>query len=568
MRYHLTLILFLAVSSLWAQRSVRHELPLPSLKQGEVLVMEPMEFWGEPNSASELDAPFFTMALVWQGSSTLPPATQFRYREGSAGWMPWENLQPDPHGQLANGDVASQLITLPPATTHIQIRLEKKLDEVWPEELIIDAYAPLKGLSRPAPPTVIRTEEDCCDRPDYQTRADWGCPDGQQAPGWWPGYYRVSHLVVHHTATSAVAPYESLVSSIWNYHTNTLGWGDIGYNWLIAPDGTLFEGRAGGNHAAGGHMCARNSYTMGIGMLGDFTNELPTDTAQATLEKLLAYMSCISFIDPLDSSLHVRSGLYLPHIIGHRDGCNPGYTECPGAQFYPTLPAVRTSVKSRLDSCGNPGPEVGDLFITSRSIAQSSVMDGDSVGVDLTVEVVGKDTAQYLFEYGLFLSDDIVWDTSDVQVGAGPISLTGSIGEITWSDFATIPAGTSPGSYYLLFVADWENMVEENDERNNVVFRPLSVTENSTANLFVPNAVSFSAFPNPFSDEIEIRSGLFGESAQWELSDPVGRLLARGTLTFQAGEGKLMIPTEIPTGVLFLKIWNADASGVLTLIRQ
>ncbi len=54
---------------------------------------------------------------------------------------------------------------------------------------------------------------------------------------------------MHHSATgNGYAPTDSaaIVRSIYECHTLTHGWGDIGYNALVDKYGQIFEGRFGG----------------------------------------------------------------------------------------------------------------------------------------------------------------------------------------------------------------------------------------------------------------------------------------------------------------------------------
>lgn len=186
-----------------------------------------------------------------------------------------------------------------------------------------------------------------------RSRIDWGCPDGEAAPLWKPAYSTVTHLVVHHTAgANSVPDWEAEVRSIWYLHTYTNGWGDIGYNYLIDPNGVIYEGRAGGSGAIGAHFSCRNTNTAGVSLLGTYSNVLPTDAALASLKQLLAELCARNHIDPAAFALHVPSGLNVPAIIGHRDG-NPAApavtctkTECPGEALYALLPAIRSEVSA------------------------------------------------------------------------------------------------------------------------------------------------------------------------------------------------------------------------------
>lgn len=182
-----------------------------------------------------------------------------------------------------------------------------------------------------------------------RSRQDWQCPEGESSPQWPPAYTIVTHAVVHHTdGANSVPDWEAEVRSIWYLHTYTNGWGDIGYNYLIDPNGVIYEGRAGGSGAIGAHFSCRNTNTVGVALLGTFTTALPTTSALNSLRQLLAELCARNHIDPKAFAYHVPSGLNMPTIIGHRDG-NPSpltctRTECPGDALYAMLPAIRTDV--------------------------------------------------------------------------------------------------------------------------------------------------------------------------------------------------------------------------------
>lgn len=59
-----------------------------------------------------------------------------------------------------------------------------------------------------------------------------------------PLYTTVTHLIVHHTAgANTAADWPSVLRSIWVLHVMGNGWNDIGYDYLIDPDGLPYEGR-------------------------------------------------------------------------------------------------------------------------------------------------------------------------------------------------------------------------------------------------------------------------------------------------------------------------------------
>ena len=159
----------------------------------------------------------------------------------------------------------------------------------------------------------------------------------------------MTHVVVHHTAgANAVPDWPTEVRSIWYLHTFTNGWGDIGYNYLIDPNGVIYEGRAGGSYVIGAHFSCRNTNTAGIALLGTYSNVAPTNAALASLERLLAEICRRNGIDPTAFAYHGPSALNLPTIIGHRDGNSSpvtcSKTECPGDVLYALLPSIRSDV--------------------------------------------------------------------------------------------------------------------------------------------------------------------------------------------------------------------------------
>ena len=176
-------------------------------------------------------------------------------------------------------------------------------------------------------------------------RTTWGAP----RPCASPGYAAVTHLVVHHSAgVNTSTNWAQVVLSIWDFHVNTRAYCDVAYNYLIDPNGILYEGRSGGNNVIGAHFCATNTGTMGVCLLGNFQEVEPSDAMLNTLANLLAWKSCDSNIDPLLKSIHARSNLDLNHICGHRDGCA---TECPGTNVYSKLASVRSKVVSNIQAC-------------------------------------------------------------------------------------------------------------------------------------------------------------------------------------------------------------------------
>ena len=202
-------------------------------------------------------------------------------------------------------------------------------------------------------------EEDCdCPQPDIQQRAEWcsNCPTTQT-----PVVNEPTHLIVHHSAGSnSSSDWAAVVRSIWDFHVNGRGWNDIGYHYLIDPNGEVYLGRS--DNIQGAHFCAQNRNAMGVCVLGTFTNVSPAPAARAAWVDLAAYAACKWEVSPQNRSLHGSSGLNLLGVSGHRDGCA---TECPGQMLYGQLNDWRSDLRSRMDACSS---EVEDsLTLTAES---------------------------------------------------------------------------------------------------------------------------------------------------------------------------------------------------------
>jgi len=166
-------------------------------------------------------------------------------------------------------------------------------------------------------------------------RAAWGADESLMV---WPPEYRTPRVfIVHHTAadTGGQDP-ATVVRAIYYYHAVVLGWGDIGYNYLIDQAGNVYEGRSGGDGVVGGHALRYNWGSVGLALLGDYREtDVPQD-AQDALVQLIAWKGTEHLIHPQRDTFFIDTT--LPSLMGHRD-CLP--TDCPGDHAYALLPLWR-----------------------------------------------------------------------------------------------------------------------------------------------------------------------------------------------------------------------------------
>lgn len=201
--------------------------------------------------------------------------------------------------------------------------------------------------------------------PQVTTRSQWGADEsirGATVIGWAP----VRKIVIHHTASpNRVKNAAATVRYGYNYHVVTRGFSDIGYHFLISPDGEIFEGRRARTYSAGephtgedgaknavigGHSLGKNAGTVGIALIGNFSDVKPSNAALSSLANLVAWEAQRHSIDPLGKDPYIdlggtKSSFY--NIVGHR---GIRQTACPGATMIQLMPWLRQESANRVGS--------------------------------------------------------------------------------------------------------------------------------------------------------------------------------------------------------------------------
>ncbi|HOZ30840.1 MAG TPA: N-acetylmuramoyl-L-alanine amidase [Bacteroidales bacterium] len=237
-------------------------------------------------------------------------------------------------------------------------------------EEIQEIYLIIQDISKTINPeaqmiTVSNGAKTCPEFPAYIPRSEWcGSYDACHNPTYTVVYRTPTHTVIHHGAspTSYTDGY-AVVRSYWNYHVNSNGWSDIGYNYLFDKYGNFFQGRHNPNipnsdvHAA--HAGYSNTYSIGCNFLGDSDSPetAPTTAQLQKCSEFLGWWYDYKGFDPNSSaSILNQAGtewVTLPRICGHKD-VNPGGTTCPGTTLYALLPDIRTSTNQVILDCSTP----------------------------------------------------------------------------------------------------------------------------------------------------------------------------------------------------------------------
>lgn len=300
--------------------------------------------------------PFIALSAVVKGVNTHEEIQLFVWAAPDGETKKrWLQLTHD-HDFESNNEVHFPPIYLSSSTKNFRFKLLKtKTSQA--KEVYFNAFVPADVLPQETPATLNEQSGGAracsCAQPSSVSRSSWGSSYSLTANSSCSSvsYTTVTHLIVHHAAGSNTSSnWAAVVASIWNYHVNSNGWCDIGYNWLIDPNGVLYVGRGGGNNVVGAHMCGYNQKTMGVCMLGDYNTATPSTASMNKLTELLAWKCCNSNINPLGSGTITSYPGTMNNISGHKDGCAPGYTDCPGTNLYNQLSALRVAVDNYINN--------------------------------------------------------------------------------------------------------------------------------------------------------------------------------------------------------------------------
>ncbi len=472
-------------------------------------------------------APFLAYSAKWKGEE--PVDLAIRFSEDGNSWTNWEPMHPDPHVDSRDGKMVSELMFAKDNQLTFQVKANRPV-----AELQYHFYSPGKSSEqmRESDDEEVASRACPCPIPGFFSREDW-CPNGDCPVDPTPTYTAVDHLIVHHSAgPNTSSDWAAVVRSFWDFHVNTNGWDDIGYNWLIDPDGKVYLGR--GNDVLGAHYCGMNTGTMGVCVIGDFTDIIPTTDAQSKLVDLLAWKCCTEGIDPLGISERANSGQVVVNIAGHRDGCS---TACPGESFYPLLPNIRDMVSFKIIAGCSGLPGATNL---------TAVLD------DVDAQLSWADNTEGESGYLLERSEN------DME----NFTLLATID----ADVTTYPdPGLTLGSDYYYRIRAYTDM--DTSAYSNVVLVSLNVS--STSQLF--NEQTVQLFPNPVASQLTVTinnpaRGLM----QASLLDVVGQqVLQQQTLDKNTDQAQFDFDlTDLPKGVYLLRMKMGEEQGLFRVVKQ
>jgi uncharacterized protein with LGFP repeats len=206
-----------------------------------------------------------------------------------------------------------------------------------------------------------------------------------------------------------------MVRSFYAYHVKSLGWSDIGYNFLVDRFGNVYEGRAGGvtRPVLGAHAGGFNSNTVGVAIIGNFQTENPTAASLHGLQRVLAWKLRMHGVNPQGtvtlrsaggSSSRYRAGtnVTVRTIAAHRD---TNSTACPGNRGYQYMTQIRNGTAAFMGGASAAA-------VPQTAIEQAHARLGGNFGLLGTAETEELRTADGVGRYVRYRNGVIYWHPS------------------------------------------------------------------------------------------------------------------------------------------------------------
>jgi hypothetical protein len=296
---------------------------------------------------------YATVGVTWaQRSAAENSSLYLRTRTGGA-WSGWLPLRvSDEHGPgTASAEGQHVLQGTDPLSVGNVDAVQAKATSTGhsrPTDLMLSVIDPGEpaSLGRTAgrlggPDYPARTEART-PRPGIFSRAQWGADESMR--NGFAGYGEISAAFVHHTVNSndySRDEVPAILRGIYAYHTQSQGWSDVGYNFLVDRFGRIWEGRFGGiwHPVIGAHTLGYNENSFAMAAIGNFESVVPTRRMVRSYRDLFAWKLDRSRVA---GNAYTRiDGVRLKTIGGHRDA---GATACPGRHLYARIPAIRAQV--------------------------------------------------------------------------------------------------------------------------------------------------------------------------------------------------------------------------------
>lgn len=145
----------------------------------------------------------------------------------------------------------------------------------------------------------------------------------------------IRRITIHHdgmppATLSNSSRVASRIEQIRQSHVTGRGWADIGYHYVVDPQGRVWEGR--GLQYQGAHVKDQNENNLGILVLGNFDVQTPSSSALASLDKFVVTQM-------------QRYNIALSNVRTHQER---DQTACPGRMLQSYMVRTRSGAGAML----------------------------------------------------------------------------------------------------------------------------------------------------------------------------------------------------------------------------
>ncbi len=192
-----------------------------------------------------------------------------------------------------------------------------------------------------------------------------------------------------------------------------------------------------------------------------------------------------------------------------------------------------------------------DVTLSNITVTPTTVGDGGTVNISVDQNYAGITTSLPNVNIRYYLSTDCAVG-SDSYLGNDYSTINANNPTETETATLTIPSGTTPGTYYILFVADATDVVSEVNENNNTACVQITVTSSEGI-----ETLSFkekiTVYPNPVNDILNFKTDNSVRIKQIVIMNQLG----------QAVESAKMINNQIDVsnlsaGIYFVKFTDFE----------
>jgi uncharacterized protein with LGFP repeats len=393
------------------------------------------------------------------GAST--DTVSVRVRRAGRDWTAWSDLplndsEPDPDTAEGRRAVTASdpLWVGALGTATVQVRLPR-VDVADAHLQLVDAGESSTLAARTtldSPSTDTKASPRAVAQPPIRSRAAWGADESLRKGG--ASYSTtIKAVVVHHTADGgdySQSEVPSVIRGMYRYHTVSLGWADLGYNFVVDRFGGIWEGRAGGisQPVVGAHAGGFNADTFGVSMMGDFTSVAPSAECLESVARVIAWKLSMYGL-PADGAAYLTSAgggtaryapgttVKLRTINAHRD---VGFTACPGNVGFTKMDTIRARVAQLMSA--STGTAIDAKYAALGGAA--------SFGAPTTPE---NDTPRGDGSYRFYTGGAIYWNrvTGAHSVRGAILAAWGRLGWENGLGFPTTDDSPAKGGFYNHF---------------------------------------------------------------------------------------------------------------------